>query len=133
VPTVSNSIRTAVNTMDDVRRALMKILQDMGIIKRNTVTVDAAYSITRFDSIIYVDAEDALPAVGINITLPPTGNLSRGFQVDVKKIDISTNKVTIKVDNEDTETIDLATDLEISTPQASRTLSCNGGALWHVL
>lgn len=90
----------------------------------NTITA-ANYSITAADSIIFANAASN----SIQITLPAASGLN-GYRYYVKRIDPSTNTVTIL--RSGTDTIDGQTSLTLDLQYTALALVSNGSA-WYIL
>lgn len=91
-----------------------------------TAAKTADYTVTTADigKTITVDATSA----AVTVTLPTVASAADGFVVTIKRIDASTNAVTI--DGNGSETIDGATTLVLSTQYEAAQLRCNGTA-WY--
>ena len=85
--------------------------------------VNEDYQLNRRDSVILVNAS----AAAIDITLPPAESVAGRF-FDIKKIDSSTNAVTIEPDG--SETIDGASSLATSVQHESFTIFSDGVEWW---
>lgn len=90
--------------------------------QRNVVTVTANYTASN-DDFVLSDASGG----AITVTLPPP---SANYRVDVKKIDSSSNDITIATD--DTGTIDGASSKTISTQYESITM-VSDGTNWFII
>ena len=88
-------------------------------------SVDSPYTLTSGDYTILADASSG----AITIILPAAAS-SSGRILNIKKIDSSSNAVTI--DGNLAETIDGAATLTINSQWTSYTLQCDGTA-WHIL
>ncbi len=89
------------------------------------VTKTAAYTLTKDDKVILVDATGG----AITITLPPAA-FSKSLIYVIKKIDVSANAIT--VDGNASETIDGATTQALSSQWDGIRIGCNGTA-WFIL
>lgn len=88
-------------------------------------TKTAAYTATTDDDVLLCDASDG--AFSINL---PTASGAANTILHIKKIDSSSNAVTIYADG--SETIDGDTSKIISTQYVSITVVCDGSA-WYVI
>jgi len=108
---------------------------DMDII--NDALVAASYSVVLAKTTTYVittDDQNALitgdvTGAGFTMTLPAAATAGDGWKVTVKKIDGSSNSVTI--DGNASETIDGATTYDISSQYQAATF-CSNGTNWSV-
>jgi hypothetical protein len=91
-----------------------------------TAAKTADYTVTTADhgKTVTVDAT----AAPVTVTLPTAASAGDGFNVTVKRIDATTNAVTI--DGNGAETIDGALTLLLSTQYEAARLKCNGAA-WY--
>jgi hypothetical protein len=99
-------------------------IDDLMLTASNTTTNDQTSNYTILvgdrNKIILCDATSA----GFTVTLPPAATAGDGFEVSIKKVDSTSNNVTI--DGEGAETIDGDATLVITTQYVSYTLVCDG-------
>ncbi len=89
------------------------------------LTKTANYTATKDDKVILVDATSG----AVTITLPVAA-LSKSIIYDIKKIDSSTNVVTVDADG--SETIDGATTQTLEFQHTNIRIACNGTA-WFII
>lgn len=94
-------------------------------VSRSIVTETTNYTATTSDYTILVDAT----AGAVTITLPAASGLT-GQVINIKKIDSSSNAVTIS--RAGTDTIDGGTTLSIATQYQAYTVQTNGSAWWVI-
>jgi len=95
-------------------------------IETQSVSKTAAYTITAFDDFMVCDATTA----AFTVTLPPIANVIEGKEYNIKKIDSSTNIVTVAGDG--AETIDGAATVAIGTQYESITIKKSGTNWWII-
>jgi hypothetical protein len=100
-------------------------LQVNGGVSLGTKIENGNYAMTSSDFAILVDAASK----AITITLPSASNT--GQVVHIKKIDTSTNKVT--VGTQGSNTIEGATSKSLATEYESLTLIAGGNGTWYIL
>lgn len=104
----------------------LKSAQDWA--KTATIAKTSAYTVVSSDrnKTILCDATSA----AFTITLPDAATIGDGFMVKIKKVDSSTNAVT--VDGDASETIDGETTFSLSYQYDSIIIICDGSE-WHIL